>query len=97
MLSRLEVLASPAEAVLAAPRRQQGAAAGGPAQDLTLVNGRIHTMDARNTVASTVTIRNGRFAAVGAANNVAAQAGTRSSTCVGARSCRASSKATSTS
>ena len=30
-----------------------------------LVNGRIHTMDARNTVASTVTIRNGRFAAVG--------------------------------
>ena len=30
-----------------------------------LVNGRIHTMDARNTIASTVTIRNGRFAAVG--------------------------------
>src|SRR5688572_26794226 len=38
---------------------------GGPAQDLTLVNGRIHTMDARNTVASSVTIRNGRFAIVG--------------------------------
>ena len=30
-----------------------------------LVNGRIHTMDARNTIASTVTVRNGRFAAVG--------------------------------
>ena len=30
-----------------------------------LVNGRVHTMDARNTVATTVTIRNGRFAAVG--------------------------------
>ena len=34
-------------------------------QDLVLTNGRIHTMDARNTVAGTVTIRNGRFAAVG--------------------------------
>jgi len=32
-----------------------------------LVNGRIHTMDARNTVASTVTVRNGRIAAVGTA------------------------------
>ena len=30
-----------------------------------LINGRIHTMDARNTVASTVTLRNGRIAAVG--------------------------------
>ena len=39
--------------------------AGGPAPDLVLVNGRIHTMDARNTIASTVTIRNGRFTAVG--------------------------------
>ena len=39
--------------------------AGGPARDLTLVNGRIHTIDARNTIASTVTIRNGRIAAVG--------------------------------
>jgi predicted amidohydrolase YtcJ len=36
----------------------------GTAPDLTLVNGRIHTMDARNTIASTVTIRNGRFATV---------------------------------
>jgi len=39
--------------------------AGGPAPDLVLVNGRIHTMDGRNTVANTVTIRNNRFLAVG--------------------------------
>ena len=36
-------------------------------QGLTLVNGRIHTMDAQNTIASAVSIRNGRFAVVGAA------------------------------
>jgi predicted amidohydrolase YtcJ len=30
-------------------------------QDLILTNGRIHTMDARNTVVRNVTIRNGRF------------------------------------
>ena len=38
-----------------------------PAVDetLALVNGRIHTMDARNTVARAVTIRNGRFVSVG--------------------------------
>ena len=34
-------------------------------QELVLVNGRIHTMDGRNTVAKTVSIRNGRFVAVG--------------------------------
>jgi len=34
-------------------------------QTLVLTNARIHTMDARNTIANTVTIRNGRFAAVG--------------------------------
>ena len=39
--------------------------AGAPLQDVVLTNGRIHTMDARNTVASSVTIRNGRIAAVG--------------------------------
>jgi predicted amidohydrolase YtcJ len=32
---------------------------------LVLINGRIHTIDASNTVANTVTIRNGRFTAVG--------------------------------
>jgi len=34
-------------------------------RELTLVNGRIHTMDDRNSVVSSVTIRNGRFASVG--------------------------------
>src|SRR5271155_3357104 len=32
---------------------------------LALVNGKIHTLDAANTVANTVTIRNGRFVTVG--------------------------------
>jgi len=32
---------------------------------LVLVNGRIHTLDGRNTIANTVTIRNGRFDTVG--------------------------------
>jgi len=36
-----------------------------PDADLILTNGRIHTMDARNTVARTVSIRDGRFATVG--------------------------------
>src|SRR5262245_11682769 len=35
--------------------------------DLTLVNGRIHTMDGRNTIANAVAIRNGRFVSVGQA------------------------------
>jgi predicted amidohydrolase YtcJ len=34
-------------------------------QDLVLVNGRIHTMDARNSVARTMVIRNGRIASIG--------------------------------
>ena len=44
------------------------AAAAAPQQDLNLVNGRIHTFDARNTVATAVAIRNGRITAVGNAN-----------------------------
>src|SRR5437868_1598380 len=36
-----------------------------PDQDLVLTNGRIHTMDARNTIARTVSFRNGRLATVG--------------------------------
>jgi len=56
-----------AEFVVAAQAPQAAATADGAATDLTLVNGRIHTMDARNTIASTVTIRNGRIAAVGTA------------------------------
>jgi predicted amidohydrolase YtcJ len=53
-----------AVARLAAQAPQVAPPAGGPVPDLMLVNGRIHTMDARNTVASMVTIRNGRFSAV---------------------------------
>jgi hypothetical protein len=53
------------EVVLAAQGPQAVAPAGGPARDLTLVNGRIHTMDAQNSVVSTLTIRNGRVATVG--------------------------------
>jgi Amidohydrolase family len=34
-------------------------------RDVTLVNGTIHTLDARNSIVSSVTIRNGKFAAVG--------------------------------
>src|SRR5687768_3655816 len=37
------------------------------AEELVLVNGRIHTCDANNTVVNTVTMRNGRFTAVGGA------------------------------
>ena len=53
--------------VLAGQAPQGDPRAAGSAPDSVLVNGRIHTMDARNTIASTVTIRNGRFAAVGSA------------------------------
>jgi predicted amidohydrolase YtcJ len=38
----------------------------GADEELTLVNGRIHTMDRNNTIAATVSIRNGRFSAVNA-------------------------------
>ncbi len=41
-------------------------AAPNPDQEITLTNGRIHTMDARNTIATSVTIRNGRFTAINA-------------------------------
>jgi predicted amidohydrolase YtcJ len=43
------------------------AAAGQDADELAFVNGRIHTMDGRNTVATTVSIKNGRFSRVGGA------------------------------
>jgi hypothetical protein len=38
-----------------------------PDDTLVLTNGRIHTLDAANTIATSVTIRNGRFLAVNAA------------------------------
>src|SRR3954469_5702257 len=43
----------------------QGAAIAAAPADLILVNGRIHTMDARNTIARTASMRNGRIATVG--------------------------------
>jgi predicted amidohydrolase YtcJ len=38
-----------------------------PEETLALINGRIHTLDAANTIASSVTLRSGRFVAVDAA------------------------------
>src|SRR5215831_1530801 len=34
-------------------------------RDVKLVNGKIHTFDARNSIVSSVTIKNGKFAVVG--------------------------------
>jgi predicted amidohydrolase YtcJ len=69
-ISRRTFLGAAAGASLAATRLagqapQVAPVVGGPELDLSLINGRIHTMDARNTVAATVTIRNGRLSAVG--------------------------------
>jgi predicted amidohydrolase YtcJ len=47
------------------PRSTDASGRARPDQTLVLTNGRIHTMDDRNTIANTVTIRNGRFVAVG--------------------------------
>src|SRR5262245_58679834 len=59
--------AVPASVVLSGQTPARGGAVNstGPDQTLVLTNGRIHTMDARNTVARSVSIRNGRFVAVG--------------------------------
>ncbi len=57
-------------ALMTAAQAAAQTAAGDPcagARDLRLINGRIHTMDARNTVASEVTIQDGRIVAVGKA------------------------------
>jgi len=48
-----------------APRSTDASGRARSDQTLVFTNGRIHTMDDRNTIASTVTIRNGRFVAVG--------------------------------
>ena len=50
--------------------------------ELRLINGRIHTMDARNTIARAVTVRNGRFVTVGDAAP-AALPGREPSICAG--------------
>ena len=56
----------PAEGLVAAQQSAAATGAAGAADgDLILTNGRIHTMDARNTVARSVTIRKGRIVAVG--------------------------------
>jgi len=44
-------------------------------REIALVNGRIHTMDAANSVVSAVTIRNGKFVSVGHDAGGAAEAG----------------------
>jgi predicted amidohydrolase YtcJ len=54
---------------------QRPATPAATAGDLALVNGRIHTMDARNRVASQVLIQNGRFTTV--ANNLSVPQGVR--------------------
>jgi predicted amidohydrolase YtcJ len=53
--------AGPAAAVLSG----QNPGAPGNDETIALINGRIHTVDASNTVVTTATIRNGRFVTVG--------------------------------
>ena len=56
---------APDSLIAPAAAQQRSANSPEPPTDVALVNGRIHTLDARNTVANSVTIRNGRIAAVG--------------------------------
>ena len=65
MRMRVERIASVVFAglAIAAPAVAQGRCP--EARDLRLINGRIHTLDARNTIASEVTIQDGKFTAVG--------------------------------
>jgi predicted amidohydrolase YtcJ len=53
------------EAMVAADERRDSRRGDRSAEDLVLVNGKIHTMDDRNRVVSAVTISNGRFVEVG--------------------------------
>jgi hypothetical protein len=46
------------------PARAQGDRCAG-ARDVKLVNGKIHTLDSKNSIVSSVTIKNGKFAVVG--------------------------------
>src|SRR5438552_15587333 len=64
------VAAGVGAALLPAPAAAaQGAESGGSKDELTFVNGRIHTMDDDNRVVSSVAIRDSRFVAVGNAAN----------------------------
>jgi hypothetical protein len=56
------IAVGPAASVLSAQNPAPGA---GEDITLALINGRIHTSDARDTVVNTVTMRNGRFVTVG--------------------------------
>jgi predicted amidohydrolase YtcJ len=55
--------AGPIDVEVAAQQARRGGAA--PPPDVRLINGRIHTMDAKDTVARAVAITNGRITAVG--------------------------------
>ncbi len=57
--------AGPAVRLAEAQQAPATPAAGPASNDLVLVNGRIHTMDARSTVVRSVTIRGGRIVAAG--------------------------------
>lgn len=49
----------------AEPEMKGGGASDRGETDLTLVNGKVHTMDSRNSVVSSVSIRNGKFVVAG--------------------------------
>ena len=51
-------------------RQATGGASGGDCRELVLHNGRISTLDQRDTVASSVVIRDGRFATVGTGREI---------------------------
>src|SRR5688572_2782222 len=69
--SRRRFIGGTAAGIVGLGLKQRAGAQQPIAQDLLLVNGRIHTMDAGSRVVSQAWIRNGRFAAVG--NNLSTQ------------------------
>jgi predicted amidohydrolase YtcJ len=66
-LTRRELFGAAIGAALPSAVSTGIAAQGETTEELVLVNGRIHTMDDRNTIAGTLSIRNGRFFTVDAA------------------------------
>jgi len=64
VLASVSGAALPSVAPAQAQTQTRGVVAGNTDQEIVLTNGRIYTMDARNTVARSVAIRNGRFAQV---------------------------------
>ena len=63
LLVALSLLAGAAMVIPALADRDDDRCAG--SRDVKLVNGKIHTLDARNSIVSSVTIKNGKFAVVG--------------------------------